>query len=122
MAKCKDLMGNPSRVCLVTDTAYEVANIMRNHSVSAVPVVTSKENQEFIGLVAERDIALKIVAEALTPQTTVGEIMTRNVATCGPEDDVEKALKLMDDLEIHHVPVVDESGRILGIIHKDVAA
>ena len=48
--------------------------------------------------------------------------MTPDVATCRPEEDIEKAVKLMNDSQIHHVPVVDENGQLLGIIHKEVAA
>jgi CBS domain-containing protein len=122
MAKCKDLMGNVIRVLVPTDTVFEAAQVMKNHEVSAVPVVASKLSKELLGLVAERDIALRVIGEDLPTQTTVGEVMTTNLATCGPDDDLEKALKLMNELQIHHIPVVDEKGNILGIVHKDTAA
>ncbi|PWT98349.1 MAG: hypothetical protein C5B53_06845 [Candidatus Melainabacteria bacterium] len=122
MPKCKDLMDSVKRVVVPTDTVFAAAQIMKNHSVSAVPVVASKQSRELIGLVAERDVAVRVIGESLTSQTTVGEIMTPNVATCRPEDDIENAVKLMDDLQIRHVPIVDENGNLLGIIHKDAAA
>lgn len=122
MPKCKELMGNIVRSCVPTDTVFEAANIMKNHGVSAVPVLASKQSKELIGLVAERDIAVRVTGESLPAQTTVGEVMTPNVATCGPDDDIEKALKLMSDLQIRHMPIVDEQGNLLGMINKDVAA
>src|SRR5262245_21002829 len=122
MPKCKDLMGEVVRSCIPTDTVFEAANIMKNHGMSLVPVVASKQSSELIGLVAERDIAVRVTGESLPAQTTVGEVMTQNPATCGPDDDVEKALKLMNDLQVRHVPIVDEQGNLLGIVHKDVAA
>lgn len=122
MPKCKELMGNIVRSCVPTDTVFEAANIMKNHGVSAVPVLASKQSKELIGLVAERDIAVRVTGESLPAQTTVGEVMTPNVPTCGPDDDIEKALKLMSDLQIRHMPIVDEQGNLLGMINKDVAA
>jgi CBS domain-containing protein len=122
MPKCKELMDVVKRVVVPTDTVFAAAQIMKNHSVSAVPVVASKQSRKLIGLVAERDVVVRVIGEALTSQTTVGDIMTPQVATCSPEEDIENALKLMDDLQIRHVPVVDENGDLLGIIHREVAA
>jgi CBS domain-containing protein len=122
MTKCRELMGAVRRVCVVTDTVFEATQIMRNHNLSAVPVVASKQSHELVGLVAERDIALRVVGEALPAQTLVGDVMSVNIATCAPDDDAEKALKLMDDLHIHHLPIVDEKGKVLGMINRDIAA
>lgn len=122
MTKCRDMMGKVTWFCLTTDTVFKVSQTMKNHNLSAVPVVRSEENHELVGLVAERDIALRVVGESLPPQTEVREIMSVNLATCGPEDDIEKAVNLMADLQIHHLPVVDEKGQIMGMIDRDVAA
>jgi CBS domain-containing protein len=122
MTTCRELMGKVSRMCTTTDTVFEASQIMLNHNMSAVPVVASKHNNELIGLVAERDIVLRVVGEGLPAQTRVGDIMTVNIATCAPDDDVEKALKIMNDLQIHHVPIVDEKGNVIGMVNKDVAA
>jgi CBS domain-containing protein len=122
MPNCKDFMDAVQRVVVPTDTVFAVAQIMKNQGVSVVPVVASKQSRELVGLVAERDVVVRVIGEALTSQTTVGEIMTPDVATCRPEEDIEKAVKLMNDSQIHHVPVVDENGQLLGIIHKEVAA
>jgi CBS domain-containing protein len=122
MTKCSDLMGRVTWFCLSTDTVFKVSQTMKNHNLSAVPVVRSEENHELIGLVAERDIALRVVGESLPPQTEVREIMTVNLTTCGPEDDIEKAVNLMADFHIHHLPIVDEKGQIIGMIDRDMAA
>jgi len=122
MAKCKEVMAITKRVLVPGDTVYTAAQIMKNHNVSAIPVVASRQSNELVGLIAERDVAVRVIGEALPSQTTVGEVMTATLAACGPEDDIEKAIKLMDDLQMHHLPVVDENGNFLGIINKDVAA
>src|SRR5262249_3171718 len=94
MAKCKELMATVMRVLVPSDTVYTAAQIMKHHNVSAIPVVASRQSNELVGLIAERDVAVRVIGEALPSQTTVGEVMTASVATCGPEDDIEKAMKL----------------------------
>ena len=122
MVKCKEIMATVKRVVVPTDTVYTAAQIMKNHNVSAIPVVASRQSNELVGVIAERDVTVRVIGEALPAQTTIGEVMTASVATCGPEDDIEKAMKLMNDLQTHHIPIVDQEGNFLGIINKDVAA
>lgn len=75
------------------------------------------------GIVTDRDLALKIVAEALDARnTTVEEVMTTGVAACRAADDLEQALDAMEEQQVRRRPVVADNGRIIGIIAQaDVA-
>ena len=97
-----------------TGTAHEAARMMAEHEISTVVVVD--ENALLIGIVSERDMARRIVAADLKPQeTTLGDIMTRDVDTVSPKDTPFYALKLMLDGRYRHLPVVDD-GRVVGMV------
>jgi CBS domain-containing protein len=91
--------------------------------VGAVPVVDSRATKRLVGIVTDRDIVVKIFAED-TPldKATVSDAMTSNPASCRADDDVEQALALMAERQVRRMPVVDASGRLLGIIAQaDIA-
>jgi CBS domain-containing protein len=85
--------------------------------------VSDKQTKNLVGIVTDRDLALKVVAEGLDPkQTKIEEIMTTGVQTCGPDDDVSNVLKLMEQHHIRRIPIVDDKERLVGIIAQaDVA-
>jgi CBS domain-containing protein len=109
--------------CQPEDTATRAAEIMRQEDVGPVPVVRGMDGRQLIGLVTDRDIALKVVAAGRNPQTTrVEEVMTRDLVTCGPNEDYGKALARMAKHQVRRIPVVDENRSLLGIISQaDVA-
>jgi len=86
-------------------------------------LIINKESNRLVGIVTDRDLALKIVAEGRDPQTTkVEEVMTRKVITCRADDDVENAMKAMAQYQLRRIPVVDKDDRLVGIISQaDVA-
>jgi CBS domain-containing protein len=100
-----------------------VARLMKQHDVGAIPVVDSRASNALAGIVTDRDIVVKVVAEGRqVDEATVSEAMTSNPAACRAEDDVDKALALMAERQVRRMPVVDESGRLVGIISQaDVA-
>jgi len=75
------------------------------------------------GIVTDRDLVLKVVAEARDPKTTrVKEVMTTLVATCRFDDDADKAIELMQQHQVRRIPIVDGDGHLVGIISQaDVA-
>jgi CBS domain-containing protein len=76
-----------------------------------------------VGIVTDRDLALKVVADGRDPKAAkVEEVMTRNVVTCRPEDDLQKALDAMSEHQLRRIPVVDDGNKLVGIIAQaDVA-
>ena len=123
MSKCGDVMTPDPVACEPTDSSRSVARLMKQHDVGAIPVVDSRASKRLVGTVTDRDIVVKVVAEGRqVDDATVSEAMTSNPAACRAEDDVDQALALMAERQVRRMPVVDGSGRLVGIISQaDVA-
>jgi CBS domain-containing protein len=101
-------------------TVVEAARVMRDQDVGVVPVV---EDEKLVGTVTDRDIAVRVVAEGKSPESvTVGEIASRELVTIDPQQDLDEALRLMAQHQVRRLPVVEEDGRLVGIVAQaDVA-
>ena len=121
--KCSDVMTKDLTSCLPTDTVNQAAQSMKAHDIGAVPVVDSHETKKLVGIVTDRDLALKVVAEGLDPrQTRIEQVMARNLVMCRLQDDLQLALDAMSQRQLRRIPVVDDQGRLAGIIAQaDVA-
>ncbi|MEX2264257.1 MAG: CBS domain-containing protein [Bryobacteraceae bacterium] len=121
--QCKDIMTEDPVCCLPSDTASKCAQTMRDQDVGPVPIVESHASKKLVGILTDRDLALKIVAEGRNPNSTkIEEIMTRDPITCLPHDDIESALDTMQTHQVRRVPIVDEEGIVVGIIAQaDIA-
>ncbi|MGZ9223563.1 MAG: CBS domain-containing protein, partial [Anaerolineales bacterium] len=89
----------------------------------SIPVIENEQTQKLVGIVTDRDLALKIVAEGLDAKSTKLEtVMTHNVVTCRADDDLQKALDAMAEHQLRRIPVVDNDNKVVGIIAQaDVA-
>ena len=121
--KCSDLMTQDVTSCVPTDIVHVAAQSMKDQDVGAMPVVESHETRKLIGIVTDRDLALKVVAENLdSRKTTVKDVMSHNLVVCNVDDDWQLAVDAMAKHQIRRIPVVDDLGRIAGIISQaDVA-
>jgi CBS domain-containing protein len=109
--------------CQPGDAISKVARLMKQEDVGSVPVVESGESGRLVGIITDRDIVVKVLAEGREADTaTVKDAMTPNPASCREDDDVDQALKLMKERQVRRMPIVDGSGRLAGIIAQaDVA-
>ena len=115
--KCGDVMTRDLTCCLAVDTAQAAAQSMKLEDIGAVLVVDSQETKKLVGIVTDRDLTLKVVAEGLDPrQTRVETVMARDMVMCAPEDDLQRALDAMSKHQLRRIPVVDDKGRLAGII------
>jgi CBS domain-containing protein len=123
MVKCGEVMTENPSCCLASDTVDKAAQLMRIENVGPVPVISDHESRQLVGIITDRDLAIKVVADARDAKgTKVSEVMSTGVATCHREDDLEKALTLMEEHQVRRIPVVDEGSRVVGIIAQaDVA-
>jgi CBS domain-containing protein len=123
MKKCDEVMTKDPVCCLPNDSVAKAAELMQSENIGSIPVIENRQSQKLVGIVTDRDLALKIVAEGRDPQTTkVEEVMTHNVVTCRADDDLQKALAAMANHQLRRIPVVDNDNRIVGIIAQaDVA-
>jgi CBS domain-containing protein len=123
MPKCSDVMTPDPVTCESTDSVRKAAKVMKQHDVGSVPVVDSQSGKRLIGIVTDRDIVVKVLAEDRNPETAVvRDAMTSNPIACRVDEDVDKALTAMAERQVRRMPVVDESGRLCGIIAQaDIA-
>ena len=121
--KCHEVMSYDPVSCLPNETVSQVARTMRREHTGAVPVVSDERDRSLVGILTDRDLATKLVAESRDPnQTLVYDIMTRVVVACRDEDDLSSALMAMEEHDIKRIPVVDGAGRLVGIIsQRDVS-
>ena len=123
MKKCNEVMTKNPVCCLPNDMAAKVAKSMKRKNVGSIPVIENEKTRKLVGIVTDRDLALKIVAKELDAKSTkVEAVMTRKVVTCRAEDDLQKALDAMSEHQLRRIPIVDKDNKILGIITQaDVA-
>jgi CBS domain-containing protein len=94
-------------------TIREAAQLMDEMEIGALPVA----NQErLVGMVTDRDIAIRAVARGLPHETRVSEVMSPEVKYCFDDDELEKIASNMSDLQVRRLPVVDRNKRLVGII------
>lgn len=123
MKKCDEVMTRDPVCCLPTTSVEEAARLMKRSNIGPIPVIKDEQTRTLVGIVTDRDLALKVVAEGRDAKSTrVEAVMTRKVVTCRAEDNFQKALDAMSEHQLRRIPVVDGEGRILGIIAQaDVA-
>ena len=121
--KCSDVMTAQLTCCTPSDTVHVVAQSMRAQDVGAMPVIDSHEKRRLVGIVTDRDLALKVVGEDRdSRKTTVEDVMSRKMVVCKTDDDWQTALDAMAKHQLRRIPLVDDQGRIAGIIAQaDVA-
>jgi CBS domain-containing protein len=121
MAKSiRDLMtSNPCSIDADKPVSY-AAKMMRDEDVGLAPIV---EGEKLIGTLTDRDIAIRVVAEGKDPEsTTVREVASTRLVTLDPEQDLDEALRLMAKNQVRRLPVVEEDGKLVGIVAQaDVA-
>ena len=101
-------------------SVVEAARLMRDEDAGTVPVV---EGEKLVGMVTDRDIAVRVVAEGKSPESvTVGEIASRDLVTIDPQQELSEALRLMARHQVRRLPVVEEDGKLVGIVAQaDIA-
>jgi len=121
MPQVRELMTESPRTVPPDASAVDAAKVMQNEDAGVVPIV--EDDGRLVGVVTDRDIALRVVAEGREPDSTkVAEIASQNLATVDPQQDIDEALRLMAEHQVRRLPVVEEDGRLVGILAQaDVA-
>jgi CBS domain-containing protein len=119
---CNEVMTPAPVTCRPDDTIVDVARLMRSYDVGSLPVVTD-ENQVLVGVITDRDIAIRVVGEGRNPaQAKVSEAMSTDVVSCATTDLYQEALQTMGAHQLRRMPVVDAQRRVVGIIAQaDIA-
>ncbi len=119
MGQIKDLMTPNPTSCEQSTTVLEAAKKMVQEDVGALPVV---EGDRLVGLVTDRDIVVRVVAEGRDPMsTTLRDVASSELETVSPDDDLDTALRKMASAQVRRLPVV-EGDRLVGVVAQaDVA-
>ena len=112
----RDIMTDSPAVATAETTARDAARMMEDNDCGSLPVVESRDSMKLIGMVTDRDLALRILGRGQDPNTPVREAMTRNVSSAKADDDLDAVERVMSGQQVRRVPVVDDQGRVIGII------
>ena len=116
----KDVMtSDPCTIDAGKSVAY-AAKMMRDEDVGVAPIV---ESDKLMGMLTDRDIAIRVVAEGKDPElVTVREVASKQVVTIDPQQDLGEALRIMAKHQVRRLPVVEEDGTLVGVVAQaDVA-
>ena len=111
--KMRDIMSAAPVRLAATETAVAAARAMKEHGVGAVLVST---DGQLTGLVTDRDITVRVLADGRDPQSTsIGDICTTSLFVLGPDDDLDRAAQLIRDHAVRRIPIVSD-GEPVGIV------
>lgn len=111
--RVSEAMTQAVRVCNPEQSIVECARAMAEIHVGVLPV---GENDRLVGMITDRDIAIRAVAAGKSPQTPVGEVMSREVLFCYDDQDLDHVAKSMGEACVRRVPVIDRAKRLVGIL------
>jgi len=120
MAEIRELMTqNPARLS-TGSTIVDAARLMRDNDTGIAPIT---DGDRLVGVITDRDIAIEVVAAGKDAQSTkVDEVASQNLVTIDPQQSLDEALRLMAQHQVRRLPVVEEDGRLVGILAQaDVA-
>lgn len=123
MKKCSDVMTRDVVTCTPESNIVDAARLMKTEDIGPVLVVDNETNRTLVGIITDRDIVLKVIAEGQdVGSARVGDAMSKKLVTCRADDDVEVAMQSMAQFQLRRIPVVEENMRLVGIISQaDVA-
>ncbi|MES2904351.1 MAG: CBS domain-containing protein [Pseudomonadota bacterium] len=118
--EARDVMTPEPACCSPSASVKDVAALMVANDCGEIPVVD--EAGRLVGVVTDRDIACRCVAEGKSSDTPVDEVMSSSLVTVAPDTSIGECCKKMEDNQIRRLPVVDEEGRCCGIVSQaDIA-
>ena len=119
MKKCSDIMTRDVVTSTQEATIVDVAQLMKNADIGPILIVDNETSNTLVGIVTDRDIVLKVIADGQDAKTTrVGDVMSKKLVTCRADDDVDIAMKAMAQFQLRRIPVVEDNMRLVGIISQ----
>jgi CBS domain-containing protein len=111
--RCREIMTKSVKTATPETSLREAAVLMREGDMGAVPIV---DGGKLVGIVTDRDIVVRVIADGKDAATPINEAMTAELFTVKPDDFVFEAIRLMGDKQVRRIPVIDNSGGLVGII------
>jgi CBS domain-containing protein len=114
--RIKDIMTPDPACCTPDSTAREAAGLMRDCDCGAIPVVDTREGRRPTGMVTDRDLAVRGLADGRGPDTPVRDLMTELPHAARADDEIETVRQVMMQQKVRRVPVTNAEGEIVGIV------
>jgi len=117
---CREIMKPDVRYVTPQTTVAQVAVLMRDEQIGFIPICD--EARKVIGIVTDRDIVVRVVAESESPNDPIARFMTPDVIACRSTDDLSVAQDLMGEMQVSRMLCLDEAGQLEGVISlSDIA-
>lgn len=118
--KVHEVMTDRPRAVTPETTVSEAAQLMKNDDIGSLPII---DGEQLAGMVTDRDIVIRAIAEGKDPRgMPVREVASRELVTVRADEELSSALQLMASQQVRRLPVVDDDGRLVGILAQaDVA-
>jgi CBS domain-containing protein len=111
--KVRNCMTNDVQIANPDQTIREVAQVMARLDAGSVPV---GDNDRLVGMITDRDIAIRGIATGKGPDAKVRDVMSRDVKYCFDDEEIDEVLHNMGDLQVRRLPVLNRGKRLVGII------
>lgn len=119
MQTALDIMAKSPARCTPDTNLREVARLMADYDCGAVPVVQSQDAPKPIGIVTDRDIVIRLLAEGKNPlEATAQDAMSDGVVTVRPDTSVDEVARQMEENQVRRIVVADENGALVGIVSQ----
>jgi CBS domain-containing protein len=121
--KVNEVMSKDPACCTPESGLQEVARLMLDNDCGEIPVVDSKRTMRPVGVLTDRDIVVRCVAEGKNPlEAEAGDIMSSPAVTVMPDTSLDNCIDLMEEHQLRRLPVIDEAGAVCGIVAQaDIA-
>ncbi len=113
----RDAMTRDPASCTPDTPLIEVARLMVAHDCGALPVIRDERERKPVGVITDRDIVVRALAEEADPRaTTVNQVMSNSCVTIAPDAPIEDCCRVMEAYQVRRILVVDEHGGLIGIV------
>ena len=117
--KIHDIMTKDPSCVTPDDSVREAAQVMKREDVGIVPVIEGRSGRRLVGVVTDRDIAIRCIADGKDGTCSVRDVMsTDDLATCRESDEVDNLMDAMRSEKVRRIPIVDERGSLVGIVSQ----
>jgi CBS domain-containing protein len=117
--RIQDIMTKDPSTVTPDASVREAAQVMKREDVGIVPVIDGQSGRRLVGVVTDRDIAIRCIADGKDGTCRVRDVMsTDDIATCRESDDVDNVMDAMRTEKVRRIPIVDERGSLVGIVSQ----
>jgi CBS domain-containing protein len=114
--KARDIMTANPACCTPDAPARRAAQLMEEFDCGCIPIVSDEGSKRLVGVVTDRDLALRGIAHGRDADAPVREFISTRVSCCAPDSEIEEVERIMAERHVRRVPVVDDTGCCVGMI------